>query len=81
MTSDLIARLHRVQGQLRGIERMVSEGAPCTEVLTQIAAARAALDATGVVLIDGLVHDCLEADEPVTADARELATAVRRFVR
>ncbi len=81
MSDDLIARLHRVQGQLRGIERMVSEGAACTDVLTQIAAARAALDAAGVVLIDGLVHDCLEADEPSAVDARELATAVRRFVR
>lgn len=81
MSGDIIARLHRVQGQIRGIERMVSEGAPCTDVLTQIAAARAALDAAGMVVIDGLVHDCLEVDGSSAAEALELATAVRRFLR
>src|SRR3546814_14494108 len=38
-SNELVIRLRRVEGQVRGIQRMVTEGAPCSEVLTQLAAA------------------------------------------
>src|SRR3546814_16895696 len=50
-SNELVIRLRRVEGQVRGIQRMVTEGAPCSEVLAQPAAARRALDATGLALL------------------------------
>jgi CsoR family transcriptional regulator, copper-sensing transcriptional repressor len=80
MTDELVARLRRVEGQVRGIQRMVTEGARCSDVLTQIAAARAALDAAGLALLDARLHDCLDPTDD-RAGAAELVTAVERFVR
>ena len=81
MTSDLIVRLRRVEGQVRGIQRMLEEGAPCIGVLTQIAAARAAFDAAGVAVLDARLRDCLDHHQPERSEATELVTAVERFVR
>lgn len=78
-SNELVIRLRRVEGQVRGIQRMVTDGAPCSEVLTQLAAARRALDATGLALLDTRLHECL--DQTDRDDAAELVTAVERFVR
>jgi CsoR family transcriptional regulator, copper-sensing transcriptional repressor len=80
MTDELVARLRRVEGQVRGIQRVVTQGARCSDVLTQIAAARAALDAAGLALLDAQLHDCLDPTDD-RAGAAELVTAVERFVR
>ena len=77
-------RLHKIEGQVNGIQRMYEEGRPCVEILDHVAAARAALESVGLLILDDHVNRCLE---PVlhnsTADARalQLLTAVRRFVR
>ena len=80
MTDEIISRLRRVEGQVRGIQRMISEGDRCSDVLTQIAAARAALDAAGLALLDARLHDCLDQTDN-GAETAELVTAVERFVR
>lgn len=49
--ADLSTRLNRVQGQVRGLQRMVLEEAPCAEILTQIAATRGALRAVALELL------------------------------
>lgn len=66
---------------MRGIQRMVTDGASCIDVLTQIAAARAALEAVGVALLESRIHDCLDADTADRAETRQLVTAVERLVR
>ena len=81
MTTDIINRLRRVEGQVRGIQRMVEDGAPCVDVLTQVAAARAALDAAGVAILDSRLHDCLDGLDQDQTHTAELLTAVERFVR
>ena len=81
-TAELLVRLRRVEGQVRGIQRMVERGERCVDVLTQIAAARAALDAAGLAVLDARLHDCLDrvaADGD--RDAGDLVAAVERFVR
>ena len=55
----LAARLRRVAGQVSGLERMVAEDRYCVDVLLQIAAARAALDAAGKVLLAAHVESCV----------------------
>lgn len=80
MTDELIARLRRVEGQVRGIQRMVTEGARCSDVLTQFAATRAALDAAGLMLLEARLHECLDRVEG-QGESADLLTAVERFVR
>jgi DNA-binding FrmR family transcriptional regulator len=82
----LLRRLSRVEGQVRGVRRMVGDEVYCIEVLTQIAAVRNALDGVALKLLadhtDHCVRDAVarggeEADEKVS----ELMAAVERFAR
>ncbi len=85
--SEAIARrLARIEGQVRGLSRMVSEEAYCIDVLTQLAAVSRALDGVGLKLLDDHTRQCVggalergggEADEKVS----ELLEAVERFSR
>lgn len=51
VSSDTITRLRRLEGQIRGLQRMVEEGQECREIVTQLAAARGALDRVGFKLM------------------------------
>ena len=53
------SRLNRLVGQITGIQRMVEEGRYCVDILTQIAAARSALDALGVELLTSHLESCV----------------------
>ena len=73
-------RLRRVEGQVRGIYRMVDEHRPCVDVVTQLLAARAALDRVAEQLIANHVGDCLASlppDEAKTAIARAIRMLAR----
>jgi DNA-binding FrmR family transcriptional regulator len=81
---ELLARLRRIEGQIRGIEAMVSEDRYCIDVLTQISAARAALDKVALGLLDDHAHHCvLGAGSAAERDERtgELMDAVGRLMR
>lgn len=82
-TKQITNRLARLEGHVRAIRNMVSEGRPCPEVLIQVAAARAALDqAARVLLEDHLEHCVIEAHNRgnVTSAVRELKDALDRFI-
>ena len=80
-------RLHRIEGQVRGIERMVDEDRYCIDVLTQIGAVRTALESVGLQVLEDhvnhCVHDALAAGDATTAQAKstELLAAVQRFAK
>lgn len=57
---QLQTRLRRIEGQVRGIERMVEEDRYCIDVLTQISAIQAALDKVALGLLDGHVRHCVQ---------------------
>ena len=76
--TDLLDRLARIEGQARGIARMVEDERDCIDVLTQVSAARGALDEVALGLLDGHVEHCL-ADRK--RDPGELMAAVARLVR
>ena len=80
---QLLARLARIEGQVRGIERMVEEDRYCIDVLTQISAIQAALDKVALGLLDGHAHTCVISAEPDEQDARtaEMMAAVGRLMR
>lgn len=57
---DLVNRLRRIEGQVKGIVKMIEEEAPCSEVLMQVAAARAALNSMGSIIFATHFRQCLE---------------------
>lgn len=68
---ELIKRVRRIEGQARGIERMMDEGRDCAEIVTQIAALRAAVDRLGYQLIRTNLRACLndvELPKQITRD-------------
>ncbi len=78
----LLRRLSRVEGQVRGISRMVEEERYCIEVLTQIGAVQAALDKVALGLIDEHTRHCVVEAEggERTEKVDELMAALGRFV-
>ena len=83
----LIKRLHRIEGQVRGIERMVEEDRYCIDILTQLGAVTTALESLAFKILDDHVQHCvagaLASGDAAEADAksRELLDAVHRFAR
>jgi CsoR family transcriptional regulator, copper-sensing transcriptional repressor len=79
----LLNRLKRIEGQVRGIERMVEEDRYCIDVLTQISAVQAALDKVALGLLDDHAQHCVMDAEPGDqADkTQELMAAVARLMR
>jgi len=80
---QLQTRLRRIEGQVRGIEQMVEDDRYCIDVLTQIAAVRAALDKVALGLLDGHARTCVIGAEGELQEQRtaELMGAVGRLMR
>ena len=57
--SGITFRLRRVEGQIRGLQRMIDAGSDCEEIMTQLLAARSALDQVGLLIIGDYVERCL----------------------
>jgi DNA-binding FrmR family transcriptional regulator len=81
---QLLERLAKIEGQVRGVARMVEDDRYCIDVVTQINAARAALDKVGLGLLDSHVRHCLIGGHGGPADpdeqAAELMGAVGRMI-
>ena len=83
----LIKRLHRIEGQVRGIEKMVDDDRYCIDITTQIAAVNTALESLGFQLLDSHVNhyvaDALASGtkKEATAKTEKLPTAVHRFAK
>jgi DNA-binding FrmR family transcriptional regulator len=71
---ELLGRLRKVEGQIRGIQRMVEEDQYCIDILTQIAAAGSALKKVAVALLDDHIRHCV-ADGRASAKDRETKVA------
>ncbi len=81
-SARLINRLRRVEGQSRGLQRMIEQGRPCEEVFTQLAATKAALDRVGVILISMKMRECLneETSAPI-ASSEAVEKALEAFLK
>lgn len=80
---DLKKRLGRIEGQVRGIARMVDEEQYCVDILTQIAAIRAALDGVAVGVLEDHVQGCVAgavASDEAKESLAELVGVLERFV-
>ncbi|HUY59574.1 MAG TPA: metal-sensitive transcriptional regulator [Solirubrobacteraceae bacterium] len=83
----LVNRLHRIEGQVRGIEKMLDEDRYCIDILTQIAAVNTALESLAFKILDAHVRHCvtdaLRSGDQAEAEAKtqELLATVQRFAR
>jgi CsoR family transcriptional regulator, copper-sensing transcriptional repressor len=83
----LVKRLHRIEGQVRGIERMVEDDRYCIDILTQISAVNTALESLAYVVLDDHVRHCVAGalasgdTEDAHVKTEELLEAVQRFAR
>ncbi len=64
----IVNRLKRLEGQIRGLQSMIESGKDCEAVLTQVMAAKSALDQVGLHIIRHAMHECLTEDEDVDRD-------------
>lgn len=82
---EILLRLRRIEGQLRGLQRMVEEGVPCPEIMNQVAAATAAIKRVGAVIIQTYMEECLEKTQKETGSKKGetlkgLQTALSRYI-
>ncbi|HET9093790.1 MAG TPA: metal-sensitive transcriptional regulator [Solirubrobacteraceae bacterium] len=83
----LVNRMRRIEGQARGIEKMITDERYCIDILTQIAAVTTALETVAGKILDDHVNHCVagalaSGDEAIAAEkSRELLEAVHRFIR
>ncbi|MDI7261738.1 MAG: metal-sensitive transcriptional regulator [Thermodesulfobacteriota bacterium] len=82
---DVLLRLKRIEGQIRGLQRMVGEGAPCPDILTQVAAVTAAIKKVGTAIVQTYMEECLEESrkEPVLKQGetlKDFQTAISRYI-
>jgi DNA-binding FrmR family transcriptional regulator len=80
-------RLHRIEGQVRGIERMVDEDRYCIDILTQVGAVKTALESLGFEILEDHVAHCVRDaiasgdTKTATEKSEELLSAVERFAK
>ena len=83
---DYLKRLRRIEGQVRGLERMVEEDKYCIDILTQVSAATRALQSVALGLLDEHLSHCVteavaEGGDTAAVKIREASEAVARLVR
>jgi CsoR family transcriptional regulator, copper-sensing transcriptional repressor len=81
-TGDILRRLRRIEGQVRGIQRMLEQGRECNDVLTQLMAIRSGLDQVSLQIVDSHIDRCLFADMEIEPVKRaELNRSLRLITR
>ena len=78
---SLLARLRRIEGQIRGIQRMLEEDRVCEDVVTQVMAARTALDQVSVLILDHHVQRCICSDQSAEDAMRTMQQALKMWMR
>jgi DNA-binding FrmR family transcriptional regulator len=83
---EILRRLRRIEGQIRGVHRMVEQDTYCIDVLTQVSAATRALDSVALRMLDDHLSHCVadaieEGGEGADAKLKEASAAIARLVR
>lgn len=77
----ILARLRRMEGQVRGVQRMVEEDKYCVDILTQLSSIIAAARGIGLVLLEDHIRGCVINAEDKEASIQELTEAIERFTK
>lgn len=78
---DLVQRLRRIEGQVRGIHHMLTDGRECRDVVIQISATRKALDQAGFKLVASSLAYCLSHPEAAARDGYDLDDTQKMFMK
>ena len=81
---SIIMSLRRIEGQVRGVQRMIEEGSDCGEVLNQVAAIRSAVNQVGLLVFENHAQDCLRSASQNGSDEanlKEIVTMMGRLIR
>jgi DNA-binding FrmR family transcriptional regulator len=78
---NLIKRLRRVEGQVRGVQQMLADRRDCRDVVTQISAASKALDQAGFVLVAAGLTWCLEDPERSSTEGYDISDVQKMFTK
>jgi DNA-binding FrmR family transcriptional regulator len=76
----LIKRLKRIEGQVRGIQKMIESERDCESILTQLAAARSAIEGVGALVLNNYMQLCFLKEEPSTEDSSTAVDSLARCV-
>ena len=79
--ASVLNRLRRIEGQVRGLQRMIDEGKDCEQVLTQLSAVKSALDRVGIYLISHRMKECLDSGSPNQVDEVAMEQAFEVFLK
>ncbi|MDP1807634.1 MAG: metal-sensitive transcriptional regulator [Acidimicrobiales bacterium] len=79
--TDLVTRLRRIEGQVRGVQQMLTDGRDCRDVVTQLSAANKALEQAGFVLVAAGLTWCLEDPDRSAAEGYALADVQKMFTK
>jgi DNA-binding FrmR family transcriptional regulator len=79
--AKILARLRRMEGQVRGVQRMVEEDKYCVDVLTQVSSIIAAARAVGLLVLEDHIRGCVVNATDDEAMVTELTDAIERFTR
>lgn len=77
---DVTLRLRRIEGQIRGLQRMIAEGQECAEVIHQLSAARKALDKVGFIILTHKMQDCVKGKEGSKDPEAAMEEAMKLFL-
>jgi len=82
---DVLLRLKRIEGQIRGVQQMVENGLPCADILTQVAAATGAMKRVGRITVQTYMAECLEKSQigsgtKKTEVLRDLEKAISQYI-
>ncbi|WP_327411492.1 metal-sensitive transcriptional regulator [Streptomyces sp. NBC_01233] len=83
---DVLKRLRRIEGQVRGLQRLVEEDTHCIDVLTQVSATTKALQSFALTMTDGHLHSCVDdaivqGGDQAQDKIAEASRAIARMVR
>jgi len=77
----LLNRLKRLEGQVRGVERMIEDGRDCESIVTQLGAVRSAIEGVGALLLRNYMKICFGKETPECSDIESLARAIAIWSR
>jgi len=78
-TKRVITRLKRLEGQLRGLQRLVETAEDCESILTQFAAAKGAFQRVGEIILASVIRDCVEKESKTKSPGESVESAIALF--
>ncbi len=77
---DIILRLRKIEGQIKGLQKMIDEGRDCQEVVRQLAAARKALDKVGFIILTHRMQECMQEKHRGESSDEAMEEAMEMFL-